>query len=109
MYLICFSTNETALGTLIQNINWTSQLATQWQNFYSSASRITYYGRSINLAAIVLPKIPTYVDLKQGNCSMAKDPNNSTDISVQCGLAGRQKLSSVILFVSFFIKIIIDI
>ncbi|CAF4379391.1 unnamed protein product, partial [Adineta steineri] len=64
--------NSTAFEQIAANISWTTNLTTQWQNFYNNAPRVTVYGTSGNMSMIFLPKIPYYVDLAQENCTVQK-------------------------------------
>ncbi|CAF1351319.1 unnamed protein product [Adineta steineri] len=64
--------NSTAVEQIAANITWTTNLRTQWQNFYNNASRVTVYGTSGNMSRIFLPKIPYYADLAQENCTVQK-------------------------------------
>ncbi len=103
--------NGNNLGGYINNINWTSDLAIQWQNFYNTASRITFYGRSTNLNYTYLQNLPRYVDLQVENCTAYGIPYNSTNVTYQCGgnFGSRATIIPVLLFLPFFIEIIIDI
>ena len=103
--------DDNNLEAYINNINWTSNLAVQWQNFYNNASRITFYGRSTSINYTYFPTSPEYVDLPQGNCSAHGIPYNSTIITDQCGgnFGTRMTTIPVLLFLPFFIEIIIDI
>jgi len=77
--------NGDNLVDYVTSINWTSDLAIEWQTFYNDASRITYYGRSTSLNYKYYPEIPEYVDLPQENCTAHGKASNSTDVSAQCG------------------------
>ncbi|CAF3952922.1 unnamed protein product, partial [Rotaria sp. Silwood1] len=49
----------------LMNINWTSQLTSQWQEFYNNTSRLVMYGQAGNLRILTLNHLPKYEDLKQ--------------------------------------------
>ncbi|CAF3621444.1 unnamed protein product [Rotaria sp. Silwood1] len=53
----------------LMNINWTSQLATQWQEFYNNASRFVLFNGPNNLEIITLVQLPKYEDFKQNECN----------------------------------------
>jgi hypothetical protein len=97
----------------ITNINWTADLAIEWQNFYNDAAHITYYGRSTSINYTYFPQLPEYVDLPGENCTAHGIPSNSTNVTAQCGgggnLASHETILRALLFLPFFIQIIINI
>ncbi|CAF3053826.1 unnamed protein product [Rotaria sp. Silwood2] len=64
----------------LMNINWTSQLVTQWQEFYNNASRLVLYGGEANLQHLMLSRLQKYEDLKQKECNKSSTGNNTTVI-----------------------------
>lgn len=83
------------------NISWTSNLAVQWQDFYQNVVRYVLYGRSGSLSLTGYPKLPTYIDLQQPNCTAQPGPM----IPPQCALASKPMLFPALLFLSLFISI----
>jgi len=76
-------------------VKWTSELATQWQQFFNNASRLLITGRSGQFEYDILAAIPTYKDLQPEPCQ--KQEISST-IS---GLSSK----STNTFISFFMFI----
>lgn len=50
------------------NLTWTPQLATQWQEFYNTASRLLLYGSAGQMENEMIPTLPTYKDLQPDIC-----------------------------------------
>ncbi len=116
--------NAGNLQGYITNINWTADLAIEWQNFYNDAAHVTYYGRSTSISSTYFPQLPEYVDLPEENCTAHGIPSNSTNVTAQCGgststttsvggggsnLAPHETILRALLFLPFFIQIIINI
>ena len=83
----------------MNNISWTSNLAVQWQDFYQNAMRYAVYGKSAALSFVLQPKLPTYIDLPQTNCTAQSVPT----IPPQCALASHPMLFPTLLFLPCFI------
>ena len=73
------------------NISWTSNLATEWQNFYNTASQISLYGRAEHYGESFLSSLPTYKDLSTEVCD-----NQQTNISSTVTVATTMNMTSVI-------------
>ncbi len=71
-------------------LEWTPELAVQWQKFYNDTAHGTYYGGAGQLYYQPLYPLPTYTDLKSDTCSKS---------------SGYQQTFNVFLFfLSFLIK-----
>lgn len=53
---------------MLVNQTWTTEKATQWQEFYNTAGRLLIHGASPNLHFEALPGLPKYEDLKPVPC-----------------------------------------
>jgi hypothetical protein len=49
-------------------LKWTSELATQWQQFFNNASRMLFTGQSGHFEYDTIDAIPTYKDLEPEPC-----------------------------------------
>ncbi|CAF0807769.1 unnamed protein product [Adineta ricciae] len=57
-----------AVRKIASNMTWTSNMTTKWQNFYNNATRITVYGRGMNLPYAIVPSVSDYRDLQKTAC-----------------------------------------
>jgi hypothetical protein len=76
----------------LRRLTWTPELASQWQEFYNSASRILFYGRSGQFENEILFILPTYTDLPSEKCAKSMGHENT--------------FSFFLIFVSFLIKLV---
>jgi hypothetical protein len=82
--------NDGNLAQWLLGLEWTPELAVQWQKFYNDAAHGTYYGGAGQFHYQSLYPLPTYTDLKSDTCSKS---------------AGYQQTFNVFLvFLSFLIK-----
>jgi len=79
-----FSIKEIALSQWLLNISWTSDLSTQCQTFYNTASRLTASGRAGYYNTSFLVRLPTYRDLSIVECENQQN-NNSVSVTVNTG------------------------
>ncbi|CAF1122491.1 unnamed protein product [Rotaria sp. Silwood1] len=90
------SLNVETLEQWLKQVTWTSELVTQWQNFFHDASRLIVYGRTDNYKFLNQDKLPEYEDLKPLECK--KSISN---------MGFRQNFSFIFFtFISFFTIII---
>lgn len=60
--------SSAAIQRWLQNILWTPELREQWQEFYNSAPRRGFYGRSGQFHSKEIPVLPSYKDLPSETC-----------------------------------------
>lgn len=78
------------------NLTWTSQSASEWQQFYDTAQRDVTIYRGNTIESKILPNLPKYKDLNIELCSKKPVANNSL---------GSQSNASFIFINEFFLLI----
>ncbi|UJR07225.1 hypothetical protein I4U23_011513 [Adineta vaga] len=84
--------SKSAVRRWLSNITWTSEVANQWQEFYNTAPRRLFYGRSGDMQHEDLPALPTYKDLPTEIC--------------QKSIGNKQTINIFLMFIFFFFKIL---
>lgn len=103
----CFSINANNYAEQLRNVSWTPALAAQWQNLYQSTPRAAIFGGGLHISFTLLPRLPTYLDLKQANCTAQPSVNTATNLPVQCALGTRHETTVFIFFFSFLLNIFV--
>jgi hypothetical protein len=83
-------------------LEWTPELAVQWQKFYNDAAHGTYYGGAGQFYYQSLYPLPTYTDLKSDTCSKSDICSKPDMCSNSSGY--QQKFNVFLVFLSFLIK-----
>ena len=60
--------NQNTLKQKLLEIQWTPQLATEWQKFYDNAAHGVFYGGGIQFETASFATLPKYEDLKVSQC-----------------------------------------
>ncbi|CAF3460707.1 unnamed protein product [Rotaria socialis] len=96
-------TDRMVLKQWLLNITWTPDLATEWQEFYNSASRDAFFGRSGNLEQEFFSILPKYKDLQPFECEK-QQTNDSAVTAIGYNSANQYKTFVLLAFFPFIVR-----
>ncbi|CAF1123173.1 unnamed protein product [Adineta ricciae] len=78
--------SSAAIQRWLQNITWTPELKEQWQQFYNSAPRRGFYGRSGQFHSKEIKVLPSYKDLPSETCQNSTGTNQTFNLFLMLAL-----------------------